>query len=150
MIKGLDHVGVVYKDFSKVVENIKDLYGIPKINIVEAIFDVNTDTKEPIETLKIKVGFARFGKTMIELFEPLDDKSTYSKFLETIPEGGIHHIGILVENIDEELKKWDSKGIKRIISGILPTNRFVYYDTKEMFGYVTELMDDVPPPRIKK
>jgi len=53
---------------------------------------------------------------------------------------------VLVENIDEELKKWDSKGIKRMISGILPTNRFVYYDTREMFGYVTELLDNVPPP----
>ena len=42
--------------------------------------------------------------------------------------------------------KWDSKGIKRMISGILPTNRFVYYDTRELFGYVTELLDNVPPP----
>jgi len=146
MIKGLHHVGVVYKDFSKVVEKVKDLYGMPNINIVEAIVEVNTNIKELTEPLKIKVGFATFGNTMIELFEPLDDNSIYSEFLETIPEGGIHHVGIMVENIDEELKKWDSKGIKRIISDILPTNRFVYYDTREMFGYVTELLDNVPPP----
>jgi len=146
MIKGLHHIGVVYKDFSKVVEKIKDLYGMPNINIVEAIVEVNTNIKELTKPLKIKVGFATFGNTMIELFEPLDDNSIYSEFLETIPEGGIHHVGIMVENIDEELKKWDSKGIKRIISGILPTNRFVYYDTREMFGYVTELLDNVPPP----
>jgi len=62
------------------------------------------------------------------------------------PEGGIHHVGILVENIDEELKKWDAMGIKRIISGALPTNRYVYYDTRDMFGYITELMDNEPPP----
>jgi len=146
MIKGLDHIGVVYKDFSKVVEKIKDLYGIPQIYISEAIVKVNTYIKELTEPLKIKIGFARFGNTMIELFEPLDDKSIYSEFLETISEGGIHHVGIMVENIDEELRKWDSKGIKRIISGVLPTNRFVYYDTREMFGYVTELLDNVPPP----
>ncbi len=150
MIKGLHHIGVVYKDFSKVVEKIKDLYGMPNIDVFEAIVEINTSIKELTKPLKIKVGFARFGETMIELFEPLDDNSIYSEFLETIPEGGIHHIGILVENIDEELKKWDSKGIERIISGILPTNRFVYYDTKEMFVYVTELLDNVPPPKIKK
>ena len=146
MIKGLHHIGVVYKDFSKVVEKIKDLYGMPNINVVDAIIEVNTNIKELTKPLKIKVGFATFGTTMIELFEPLDDNSIYSEFLETITEGGIHHVGIMVENIDEELKKWDSKGIKRIISGILPTNRFVYYDTREMFGYVTELLDNVPPP----
>ena len=146
MIKGLDHIGVVYKDFSKVVEKIKDLYGMPNINIVDAIVEVNSYIKELTEPLKIKIGFVRFGNTMIELFEPLDDKSIYSEFLEMNPEGGIHHVGIMVENIDEELRKWDSKGIKRIISGVLPTNRFVYYDTREMFGYVTELLDNVPPP----
>ncbi|KKM99495.1 hypothetical protein LCGC14_1147350 [marine sediment metagenome] len=146
MIKGLHHIGVVYKDFSKVTEKIKDLYMMSEINIVEAIVEVNTNIKELTEPLKIKIGFARLGITMIELFEPLDDKSIYSEFLETNPEGGIHHVGIMVENIDEELKKWDSKGIKRMISGILPTNRFVYYDTREMFGYVTELLDNVPPP----
>ena len=146
MIKGLHHIGVVYKDFSKVAEKIKDLYAMSEINIVEAIVEVNTNIKELIEPLKIKIGFARLGITMIELFEPLDDKSIYSEFLETNPDGGIHHVGIMVENIDEELKKWDSKGIKRMISGILPTNRFVYYDTREMFGYVTELLDNVPPP----
>ena len=150
MIKGLHHIGVVYKDFSKVVEKTKELYGMPDINVVEAIVEINTNIKELTKPLKIKVGFARFGETMIELFEPLDNNSIYSEFLDTIPEGGIHHVGILVENIDEELEKWDLKGIKRIISGILPTNRFVYYDTKEMFGYVTELLDNVPPPKIKK
>ena len=146
MIEGLHHIGVVYKDFSKVAEKIKDLYAMSEINIVEAIVEVNTNIKELTEPLKIKIGFASLGTTMIELFEPLDDKSIYSEFLETNPEGGIHHVGIMVENIDEELKKWDSKGIKRMISGILPTNRFVYYDTREMFGYVTELLDNVPPP----
>ena len=146
MFKGLHHIGVVYKDFSKVAEKVKELYGMSRINIVESIVEVNTFIKELTEPLKIKVGFATFGDTMIELFEPLDNKSIYSEFLETNPEGGVHHVGILVENIDDELKKWDSKGIKRIISGVLPTTRFVYYDTREMFGYVTELLDNVAPP----
>lgn len=146
MFKGLHHIGVIYKDFTKIVEIIKDLFGMPHIPVVESDVKVNTYIKELTEPLKIKVGFASFGGTMIELFEPLDDNSIYSEFLETHPEGGIHHVGVLVENIDEELKKWDSKGIKRMISGILPTTRFVYYDTREMFGYVTELLDNVPPP----
>ena len=147
MIKGLHHVGVIYKDFSKIVEKLKLLYGMPEIDTIDANIEVNTFIKELTEPLRIKVGFARFGNTMIELFQPLDDNSIYSEFLKTNPEGGIHHIGILVEDIDEELKKWDSMGIKRLISGALPTNSFVYYDTSEMFGYVTELLDNVPPKK---
>ena len=147
MIKGLHHVGVIYKDFSKIVEKLKLLYGMPEIDTFDANIEVNTFIKELTEPLRIKVGFARFGDTMIELFQPLNDNSIYSEFLKTNPEGGIHHIGILVEDIDEELKKWDSMGIKRLISGALPTNSFVYYDTSEMFGYVTELLDNVPPKK---
>ena len=147
MIKGLHHVGVIYKDFSKIVEKLKLLYGMPEIDTIDANIEVNTFIKELTEPLRIKVGFARFGDTMIELFQPLNDNSIYSEFLKTNPEGGIHHIGILVEDIDEELKKWDSMGIKRLISGALPTNSFVYYDTSEMFGYVTELLDNVPPKK---
>ncbi|MHA2009230.1 MAG: VOC family protein [Promethearchaeota archaeon] len=146
MFKHVHHIGVVYKDISNVEEMIRDLYGMSNIDIYESITEVNTFIKELTEPLKIKIGFARIGETMIELFQPLDDKSIYSEFLVTNPEGGIHHAGILVENIEEELKKWDAKGIKRIISGILRTNRFVYYDTREMFGYITELLDNVPPP----
>ena len=112
MIKGLHHVGVVYKDFSKIVEKIKDLYGMPQVNIVESDVKVNTYIEGLTEPLKIKVGFASFGTTMIELFEPLDDNSIFSEFLETIPEGGIHHVGILVENIDEELKEMGFEGNK--------------------------------------
>jgi len=147
MFKNIDHIGVVYKDFTKITEKVKEIYGMPEIITVEAVVEVNTSIKELTEPLKIKIGFARIGNTMIELFEPLDDNSLYSEFLDTNPNGGIHHVGILVENIDEELKKWDSMGIKRLISGVLPTNRFVYYDTREMFGYVTELLDNVPPPK---
>ena len=146
MIKGLHHVGVVYKDFSKIVEKIKDLFGMPQVPIVDSDVKVNTYIDGLNKPLKIKVGFARFGNTMIELFQPLDDNSIYSEYLEKNPEGGVHHVGYLVENIDEELEKWESRGIKRIIYGILPSNRFVYYDTIEMFGHVTELLDNEPPP----
>jgi 4-hydroxyphenylpyruvate dioxygenase-like putative hemolysin len=146
MIKGLHHVGVVYKDFSKIVEKIKDLFGMPQVPIQNSDVQVNTYIDGLNKPLKIRVGFASFGPTMIELFQPLDNNSIYSEYLEKNPEGGVHHVGYLVENIDEELEKWESRGIKKLIYGILPTNRFVYYDTIEMFGHVTELMDNVPPP----
>ena len=146
MFEGLHHIGVVYKDFSKVAEKIKDLYRMSEIRIVDSIVEVNTFIEELTEPLKIKVGFANIGNTMIELFQPLDDKSLYSEFLKKNPEGGIHHVGILVTDIEKEAKKWDAMGLKRMISGVLPSNRFVYYDTREMFGYVTEILDNVPPP----
>ncbi|MFX1456627.1 MAG: VOC family protein [Promethearchaeota archaeon] len=140
-------MGVVYKDFSKIQEKIKEMYGMSEINVVDSNVEINTFIKELEKPLKIRVGFANIGNTMIELFQPLDDNSIYSEYLEKYPEGGVHHVGFLVTDIEKEAKKWDEMGIKRMISGILPTNQFVYYDTREVFGYVTEIMDNVPPPR---
>ena len=45
MFKNIDHIGVVYKDFSKIVENVKELYGMPEIITVEAVVEVNTSIK---------------------------------------------------------------------------------------------------------
>ena len=148
MFEGLHHIGVVYKDFSDIEKKIKNMYGMSEIRIVDSIVEVNTFIEELTEPLKIRVGFAYIGNsnTMIELFQPLDEKSIYSEYLEKNPEGGVHHVGFLVTDIEKEAKKWDEMGLKRIISGILPTNRFVYYDTRDMYGYVTEIMDNIPPP----
>jgi len=150
MFENVHHVGVIYKDISNIVEKIKDIYRMTEVNVETYFVEVNTFIKEITKPLKIKVGYAWFGdsKTMIELFQPLDDNSIYSEYLAKNPEGGIHHVGILVKDIEEETNKWDSKGIKRMVTGITLTNRYVYYDTREMFGYVTELLDDVPQPKM--
>ena len=139
MYKQVHHIGVVYKDISKIGENIKKIYGID-FKIEEVNVPVNTVIKELTDPLRIKIAHAKIGNTEIELFEPMDDKSIYSDYLKKVPEGGIHHTGFLVEDIEEHIKKWDSMGIKRIISGN-PPYKFVYYDTIEMFGYVTELLE---------
>jgi 4-hydroxyphenylpyruvate dioxygenase-like putative hemolysin len=147
MIKGLHHVGVVYKDFSTIVEKLKILFGMSEVFTMDTSTEVNTYIKELTKPLRVKIGFARFGDTMIELFQPLDKNSSYAEFLEKNPEGGIHHIGYMVENIEEEAKKWDSMGFERIYTGALPTNSFIYYDTRDVFGYISEIMDDVPPKK---
>lgn len=139
MYKHLHHIGVVYKNISQYVKDIKEMYNI-KFNVDEAIIPINTVIKEVTETWKFKLAHAKIGNTEIEIFEPLDDKSIYSDYLKEVPEGGIHHTGFLVDNIEEHKKKWDSKGYKRLITS-LPPFKFVYYDTTALFGYVTELLE---------
>ena len=53
MFKGLHHVGVVYKDFSKIVERIKDLYGMPDVNMVESMVETNIYIAELTEPCSI-------------------------------------------------------------------------------------------------
>jgi len=53
------------------------------------------------------------GEMKIELLEPTSDDSPIAKFLEKRG-GGIHHIAVEVENIEESLAKLKSEGARLI------------------------------------
>jgi len=95
MFKHLHHIGVVYKDISKIAEIIKEMYGI-EFQIDEVNVPINTVIKELKDPLRIKLAHATIGNTGIEIFEPLDDKSIYSEYLKEVPE--VHKCSISVRN----------------------------------------------------
>jgi 4-hydroxyphenylpyruvate dioxygenase-like putative hemolysin len=79
------------------------------------------------------------GKLQIDLLEPQDKESIFHTFLEN-GNIGLHHIGFLVDNIDEKIKEWDSKGIKQVLGGLIGSVKFVYYDTATTLGHITEFL----------
>ena len=125
MFGEIHHIAYVYKDVEEVVENFKGLFGIEKFNWT----DMGV----------VKVARTMIGKLQIDLIEPQDKESIFHTFLE---EGnvGLHHIGFLVDNIDEKIKEWDLKGIKQVLGGIIVSVKFVYYDTKATLGHITEFL----------
>jgi methylmalonyl-CoA epimerase len=68
---------------------------------------------EVVEEQKVRVAFLPIGDTRIELLEPTSDDSPISKFLEKRG-GGIHHIAIEVENINESLRVLKANGARLI------------------------------------
>ncbi|CAF1130201.1 unnamed protein product [Rotaria sp. Silwood1] len=58
--------------------------------------------------------FVNFGNTKIELLFPLGEKSPIKKFLEKNKSGGIHHICIEVDNIEEAIKDIKQKKIRTL------------------------------------
>ncbi len=72
--------------------------------------NVHTET---VEDQKVRVAMLPIGETRIELLEPTSDDSPIAKFLEKRG-GGIHHIAVEVENIEESLAKLKSEGVRLI------------------------------------
>lgn len=58
--------------------------------------------------------FVLLGDTNIELLEPLGEKSPIAKFLEKNPRGGMHHICLEVDNIENALAKVKASGVAPI------------------------------------
>jgi len=125
MFGEIHHIGFVYENVEEAVKKFKSLFGIEKFNRV----DMGV----------VKVARSMIGKLQIDLIEPQDKKSIFHTFLEN-GNVGLHHIGFLVENIDEKIKEWDSKGLKQVLGGIISPAKFVYFDTTDILGHIIEFL----------
>jgi len=125
MFGEIHHIGFVYKNGEEAVKKFKSLFGIEKFN--------------RIDMGVVKVARSMIGKLQIDLIEPQDKKSIFYTFLENV-NVGLHHIGFLVENIDEKIKDWDSKGFKQVLGGIISPAKFVYFDTTDILGHILEFL----------
>ena len=125
MFGEIHHIGFVYKDGEEAVKKFKSLFGIGKFN--------------RIDMGVVKVARSMIGRLQIDLIEPQDRNSIFHTFLEN-GNIGLHHIGFLVENIDEKIKEWDSKGFKQVLGGIIIDSKFVYFDTTDILGHIIEFL----------
>ena len=125
MFGEIHHIGFVYKNGEEAVNKFKSLFGIEKFN--------------RIDMGVVKVARSMIGRLQVDLIEPQDRNSIFHTFLEN-GNVGLHHIGYLVENIDEKIKEWDSKGFKQVLGGIISTAKFVYFDTTDILGHIIEFL----------
>ena len=93
MIGKLNHVAIVVPDLQKGA----DLYG----NVLGA------QVSEPIPLPEhgVTTVFVELENTKIELLEVLGEDSPIQKFIDKNPKGGMHHICLEVENINDAIEK---------------------------------------------
>jgi len=101
LIKGLAHVAIAVNKLDETLP------------IYEQVLGLKLEKTRVVEQQKVKAALLRAGETKIELLEPTDAESTIAKFLQKRGEG-IHHIALLVSDIETHLKKLREKGIALI------------------------------------
>ena len=97
----IDHLGIATKGIDEALKFWQDALGLENVHA------------EEVKEQKVRVAMLPIGESRIELLEPTSDDSPISKFLERRG-GGIHHIAVEVENIEEALKKLKSEGMRLI------------------------------------
>lgn len=132
-------IGLVSKDISKELENFKKLFGLPEINIMETEITKNR-YKEQIEPIKIRFAFTMIDKMQFEFIQPIKGETIYDSFLEKT-DGGIHHLGLYVEDFEGAIKEMEVNKLTEIFNGIIAGIRFAYFDTTETLGYILELIE---------
>jgi len=101
MIKKIDHIGIAVNNLEESLSFYEDALGL-KVEDIEEVPDQ-----------KVKVGFIDIGGVHLELLESTSPDGTVAKFIEKRGEG-IHHIAILVDNIENSLDLMKNKGVKLI------------------------------------
>ena len=130
----VDQIGILIdsdpEEASKVWE---EMFGIGPWRIQELN---GTDEKgEPVKHFKI--AFAELNGVEIELAQPFNNKSYHKKYVDTHPEGGLHHICFRVDDIDEALAGFVSKGAKVLAHN---PGRMAYFTNGGPDGVIFELL----------
>ncbi len=98
-MKKIDHIGIAVKN----VEQSNDLFA--------KLFNREPFHHEFLESQQLNVSFFALGDTKVELLEPVSEKSTVHKFLQSKGEG-IHHVAFEVEDIYTEMDRLKSEGFQ--------------------------------------
>lgn len=88
----VDHTAIVVRDMDEALQRYRQLYGIAP------------SERSVVTSQRVEVAFLPVGDTQLELVQPLDADSGVGRYLEQRGEG-LHHIGLLVEDIQRELSE---------------------------------------------
>ena len=88
----IDHIGIVVTNLKKSIEHYENVFG------------VKSSASKISEAQKVKISFIEFSKIKLELIQPLDKTSPINNFLNKNPNGGLHHLGIEVHDINKNYK----------------------------------------------
>jgi methylmalonyl-CoA/ethylmalonyl-CoA epimerase len=136
----VDHLGIVLPDLAAATRLYRDLLGCP--------------VSEPLvpPDQGIAVVFVRFGNLRVELITPTVDASpiahvlenhTVNAFLERQPEGGLHHVCYLVDDLEAICQRLTAAGMRLLGSGqpIIGASGLpiVFLDPKTAAGTLIEL-----------
>lgn len=97
----IDHTAIVVRDLDEALARYARL------------FDVRPIRRIRVPEQGVEVAFLQLADTQLELIQPLDPSSGVARFLERRGEG-LHHIGLLVQDIRRELASLREQGVELI------------------------------------
>jgi methylmalonyl-CoA epimerase len=135
MIKKIRHLGIIVNDIDASLAVYKNLLGLEDKDI-RFVPERGTET----ETI---FAFLSIGDIELEIIQPLTEN--FRTFLGN-PREGINHIAFVVDNLKEDVKAMEKKGVHLghvTKNGILNMKRskVAYFDPKDTGGMLIEFVE---------
>ena len=132
----IDHLGIAVPDLQQAIKTYETLLGTP-VESIEEVLDQ-----------KVRTAFFSVGESHFELLEAMDPSSPIARFLEKRPRGGLHHVCVEVDNLDEALIQYKKAGIRLIDESPrigAHQKRIAFVHPASTGGVLLELSEKVAP-----
>ncbi len=131
MIGKLNHVAIAVPDLTA------------SAALYENTLGATVSAPEALPEHGVSVVFVDLGNTKVELLAPLGDNSPIAKFLESNPQGGMHHICFEVDDIVAAADKLKADGARVLGDGSPKTGAHgkpvLFLHPKDFSGTLVEL-----------
>jgi methylmalonyl-CoA/ethylmalonyl-CoA epimerase len=88
-VGNIDHVGIVVPSIEQAIKHYEKNFNVQR-------GEIKVSKKQ-----QVKISLLEFKNIRLELIEPLNKESPINGFLSKNPLGGLHHLGLEVNNIDK-------------------------------------------------
>ena len=106
---------------------------------------IDTEYRGQPSQLELSVAWGQFDGMQVECVQQHNDAA--SAFKDSYPDGpppgigGIHHFGMINHDYDKAFAGCLSQGFQPATSGDFNGTRFAHVDTREAYGFMTELTE---------
>jgi catechol 2,3-dioxygenase-like lactoylglutathione lyase family enzyme len=143
--QGVAQIAFVVKDLDKTVQNYYKLFGIGPWHFYtyeKPLVSHMTRNGEQVE-YAMRVALSYFGSMRIELIEQMHGDTVYQEFIQNHGYG-IHHLGILVDDMQRAIAMAQEAGFKVTMDGagfgLDGDGHYAYLDTEAVIGTTLELI----------
>jgi catechol 2,3-dioxygenase-like lactoylglutathione lyase family enzyme len=135
-------IGYVVNNIHKAIAYYKNALGISPWLLLDERPDPCIQRGETVYPL-LRIGLSYVGSVQIELIQVAEGQSVHLSHLKE-PEGRIHHLGFMVQDIDKRLQDYQSVGIDVLQLGVIResgiTVKYAYLDVVDKAGTIFELV----------
>ena len=143
---GIAQICLIVKDLDRAVENYWKLFGIGPWHFYtygKPLVKKMTYRGKPAE-YKMRLALSYIGPLRIELIEPLEGDTIHDEFVKEHGYG-VHHFGVLVEDMETAIAQAESSGLTMIQDGsgfgLDGDGHYAYLDTEDKIGVTIELIE---------
>jgi methylmalonyl-CoA/ethylmalonyl-CoA epimerase len=150
---GIAQIAILVEDLEGTVENYWTMFGIGPWHFYtyeKPLVKQMSYHGQPAE-YSMRIALSQIGPLRIELIEAKAGDSIYTDFIREHGYG-VHHLGLLVENMHQALDEVGSTGLEMIQDGsgfgLDGDGHYAYLDTEKALGVTLELIQR-PTARVK-